>query len=329
MGAYGALDLLSRCPHTFAATVAIAGAGDPLFAPPLARARVWLFHAAVDDQVGVNGSRRMLQVLRSRAPNPAPKPRAQTPRPEPRAQTSRPEPRWHFLARHAHCACTCTCTCLMCMCMCMHIHIHSWSPQALLSARRAPPVLVRVNASGGRAGGGATDAQDGLTGRQRPAVRVPAARVLRSGDGEVRYTEYLGADGNAHTASIWWALSDPALGAWAFGAVRGGGAPSPSAAAAAAAALAAAPRRRKRRAAAAESQLQLRQLTRVARRVDYSDPTVAGWRGDGLPANNCCLAPSERAPSRERSSRHVQRKVNRGLARVRDAQASCPLALLR
>ena len=39
MGAYGALDLLSRCPHAFAATVAIAGAGDSLFAPPLARAR--------------------------------------------------------------------------------------------------------------------------------------------------------------------------------------------------------------------------------------------------------------------------------------------------
>ena len=155
---------------------------------------MWLFHAAVDDQVGVNGSRRMLQ--------------------------------------------------------------------ALLSARHAPPVLVRVSASGGRTtiGGGATDA---------PAVRVPAARVLRSGDGEVRYTkygytyyrctmaiytyyygevrytEYLGADGNAHTASIWWALSDPALGAWAFGAVRGGRAPSPSAAAAAAATLAAAPRRRR------------------------------------------------------------------------------------
>eukprot|EP00964_Phaeocystis_antarctica_P118756 scaffold82505_cov64-Phaeocystis_antarctica.AAC.2 len=35
MGAYGALDLLSRCPHAFSATVAIAGAGDPLFAPPL------------------------------------------------------------------------------------------------------------------------------------------------------------------------------------------------------------------------------------------------------------------------------------------------------
>lgn len=140
-----------------------------------------------------------------------------------------------------------------------------------------------------------------------PAARVPAARVLRSGDGGVRYTEYVGAGGNAHTASIWWALSDPALGAWAFGGVRE---PSPPAAAAAA--------------AAAELQLQLRQLARVARRVDYSDPTVAGWRGDGLPAKG--LASSERARARERSSRHVQRKVKRGLARVRDAQASCPLA---
>ena len=88
--------------------------------------------------------------------------------------------------------------------------------------------------------------------------------MLRSGDGEVRYTEYLGADGNAHTASIWWALSDPALGAWAFGGGggggwggRGGAPPSPATA------------------AAAELQLELRQLTRIARRVEYSDPTVA------------------------------------------------------
>ena len=242
---------------------------------------MWLFHAAVDDQVGVNGSRRMLQ--------------------------------------------------------------------ALLSARHAPPVLVRVSASGGRTtiGGGATDA---------PAVRVPAARVLRSGDGEVRYTkygytyyrctmaiytyyygevrytEYLGADGNAHTASIWWALSDPALGAWAFGGVdgggggsggSGGGAPPPPATAAAAATRTAElqlSRRRRRRAAAAELQLELRQLTRVARRVDYSDPTVSGWRGDGLP-----VLTSERAPSRERNSR----RVKRGLARVRDAHASCPLEPLQ
>ena len=124
----------------------------------------------------------------------------------------------------------------------------------------------------------------------------------------MRYTEYLGADGNAHTASIWWALSDPALGAWAFGGGggggwggRGGAPPSPATA------------------AAAELQLELRQLTRVARRVDYSDPTVSGWRGDGLP-----VLTSERAPSRERSSR----RVKRGLARVRDAHASCPLAPL-
>ena len=82
--------------------------------------------------------------------------------------------------------------------------------------------------------------------------------------GKVRYTEYLGADGNAHTASIWWALSDPALGAWAFGGGggggwggRGGAPPSPATA------------------AAAELQLELRQLTRIARRVEYSDPTVA------------------------------------------------------
>ena len=103
----------------------------------------------------------MLQVLRSRAPNPAPKLRAPSPAGAARALRVQ---------------------------MCMHMH--SWSPQALLSARRAPPVLVRVNASGGRAGGSATDALDGQTDRQRPAVRVPAARVLRSGDGEVRYTEY-------------------------------------------------------------------------------------------------------------------------------------------
>ena len=96
----------------------------------------------------------------------------------------------------------------------------------------------------------------------------------------------------------------------------------------------------------------------MARRVDYTDPTVAGWRDDGPPAlsccratsrqpatgpDSCCLSPhgglphgAERAPSRERSlerslersGRHVQRKVARGLARVRDAQASCPLAPL-
>ena len=68
--------------------------------------------------------------------------------------------------------------------------------------------------------------------------------------------------------------------------------------------------------------------THYGRIVGYSDPTVAGWRGDGLPANLCCLARGTRCIpciSRERSSRHVKR----GLARVRDAQASCPLAPLR
>ena len=150
----------------------------------------------------------------------------------------------------------------------------------------------------------------------------------------MRYTEYLGADGNAHTASIWWALSDPALGAWTFGGVggvggggggSGGGASSPPATAAAAAAATTTAelqlsRRRRRRAAAAELQLELRQLTRVARRVDYTDPTVSGWRGDGLP-----VLTSERAPSHERNSR----RVKRGLARVRDAHASCPLEPLQ
>ena len=38
MGAYGLFDLLSRCPR-FSTAIAIAGAGDPIFAPVMWRAR--------------------------------------------------------------------------------------------------------------------------------------------------------------------------------------------------------------------------------------------------------------------------------------------------
>ena len=199
MGAYGVFDLLGRCPQAFVAAVAIAGAGDPLFAPTMWGTRVWLFHAARDDQVGVNGSRRMLH--------------------------------------------------------------------ALVSARRATPVLSQAVAG------------------WRANVVVPPARLLTADDGEVRYTEFLGG-GNSHTGSFYWALADPAVAEWAFGAAR-----------------------HQRTPPAAE--VLERQLRRAARRVDYIDPTVAGWSVDGLPR-------SAAAPRHGRT-----RHVARALARACAAQASC------
>ena len=49
MGAYGLFDLLSRCPR-FSTAIAIAGAGDPIFAPVMWRTRFWIFHSESDDQ---------------------------------------------------------------------------------------------------------------------------------------------------------------------------------------------------------------------------------------------------------------------------------------
>lgn len=75
MGGYGAWDLLSRAPETFAAAVIVCGGGDEAQAARLAGVPIWAFHGAEDKVVPVERSRRMIAALRGAAAGTDPPPR--------------------------------------------------------------------------------------------------------------------------------------------------------------------------------------------------------------------------------------------------------------
>jgi predicted peptidase len=64
MGGFGTWDLLARYPDRFAAAVPICGGGMEETAPSFARVPIWVFHGAIDPDVEVELSRRMVEALR-------------------------------------------------------------------------------------------------------------------------------------------------------------------------------------------------------------------------------------------------------------------------
>jgi predicted peptidase len=63
MGAFGVYDLIARRPDTFAAAVAICGAGDVAQAARLKAVPLWIAHGALDRGVPVERSRAMQDAL--------------------------------------------------------------------------------------------------------------------------------------------------------------------------------------------------------------------------------------------------------------------------
>jgi predicted peptidase len=72
MGGFGVWDLVSRCPHEFAAAVPICGGGDESQATALHGLPLWVFHGAKDAVVPVARSRHMVAALQQRG-GPAPR----------------------------------------------------------------------------------------------------------------------------------------------------------------------------------------------------------------------------------------------------------------
>ncbi len=65
MGAFGVWDAIERWPTVFAAAVPVSGAGDPTQVDRIAQMPLWDFHGGADTNVPVQGSREMIQALRS------------------------------------------------------------------------------------------------------------------------------------------------------------------------------------------------------------------------------------------------------------------------
>lgn len=70
MGGFGVWHLISSQPEMFAAAVPICGAGDPEFADKLTDIPIWAFHGKKDRNVLVEGSRRMIEAIRSEGGDP-------------------------------------------------------------------------------------------------------------------------------------------------------------------------------------------------------------------------------------------------------------------
>ncbi len=63
MGGFGTWDLLARQPGRFAAAIPICGGGIEETAPSFAKVPIWVFHGAVDPDVEVELSRKMVDAL--------------------------------------------------------------------------------------------------------------------------------------------------------------------------------------------------------------------------------------------------------------------------
>lgn len=70
MGGYGTWHLISLRPELFAAAIPISGAGDPAQILNTMTVPVWAFHGANDGLVPVNGSRQMIDAIRTAGGNP-------------------------------------------------------------------------------------------------------------------------------------------------------------------------------------------------------------------------------------------------------------------
>jgi predicted peptidase len=70
MGAMGIFELLYRRPETFAAAIAICGAGDPKSVSNYAKnVDLWVFHGAKDDVVVPEYSKEMVEALKNEKAN--------------------------------------------------------------------------------------------------------------------------------------------------------------------------------------------------------------------------------------------------------------------
>jgi len=63
LGGWGVWDLIAKRPDLFAAAVPVCGAGNPAAASSMRGVSIWAFHGARDREVGVEGSRRIVEAL--------------------------------------------------------------------------------------------------------------------------------------------------------------------------------------------------------------------------------------------------------------------------
>ncbi len=70
MGGVGTWGLIAAHPNHFAAAVPVCGAWDPRDAQKIAKIPLWAFHGAKDETVPVDGSRRMIEAMKSAGGSP-------------------------------------------------------------------------------------------------------------------------------------------------------------------------------------------------------------------------------------------------------------------
>ncbi|QHT71810.1 prolyl oligopeptidase family serine peptidase [Rhodocytophaga rosea] len=70
LGGYGTWSFIGRHPHTFAAAIPVAGAGDAALAENMQDVAIWAFHGANDIHVPVSGSRQVIESLRKAGADP-------------------------------------------------------------------------------------------------------------------------------------------------------------------------------------------------------------------------------------------------------------------
>ena len=69
-GGYGTWNFICKRPEMFAAAIPVAGGGDPTLAPKAVEVAVWAFHGAMDKNVPVINSRKMIDAIKAAGGNP-------------------------------------------------------------------------------------------------------------------------------------------------------------------------------------------------------------------------------------------------------------------